>query len=136
MITIILIIISSIFNSIMDTLQHHYYDSIFYKWRSNHFMFYMTNTESWRNKWKNGNKKNGEKFIGSSTIFAWLTDLWHFSKSIHLLTLLFAIVLYERFEILLDVNIILEYIIVVFSLKIIYAGVFQLFYEYILTIKK
>jgi len=133
MITIILIIISGIFNSIMDTLQHHYYNSVFYKWRFNTFIYKYTNTESWKNKWKDGNKKNGEKFLGSSTIFVWLTDLWHFSKSMQLLTIITAIVLYTPIQVLN--NEILNIILLILSYKLIYGIVFQLFYDYILKIK-
>ena len=32
---------------------------------------------SWQNKWKNGDKKQGEKFFGSSRWFVMLTDAWH-----------------------------------------------------------
>ena len=32
---------------------------------------------SWQNKWKNGDKKQGEKFFGSSRWFVSLTDAWH-----------------------------------------------------------
>ena len=32
---------------------------------------------SWMNKWKNKDYKQGEKFIGSSTVFVMFTDLWH-----------------------------------------------------------
>ena len=39
------------------------------------------------NKWKNGDPKQGERFLGSSTIFVGLTDAWHLSKLFHNLTL-------------------------------------------------
>ena len=32
---------------------------------------------SWQNKWKNGDKKQGEKFWLSSTFFVAQTDAWH-----------------------------------------------------------
>ena len=35
---------------------------------------------SWRNKWKNGDPAQGERFPGSSTIFVFLTDAWHLAK--------------------------------------------------------
>ena len=37
---------------------------------------------SWVNKWKNGDKAQGEKYFGSSTIFVHFTDGWHLFKSI------------------------------------------------------
>jgi len=32
---------------------------------------------AWKNKWKNGDKSQGEKFFGSSRWFVSLTDAWH-----------------------------------------------------------
>ena len=33
--------------------------------------------KSWQNKWKNGDKSQGEKFFGSSRWFVLFTDAWH-----------------------------------------------------------
>jgi hypothetical protein len=38
---------------------------------------YWHKNKSWKNKWKNGDKKQGEKFWLSSTIFVLFTDAWH-----------------------------------------------------------
>ena len=38
---------------------------------------YWTKDLSWRNKWKNVDKKQGEKFFGSSRWFVMFTDAWH-----------------------------------------------------------
>lgn len=35
---------------------------------------------SWRNKWKNGDPTQGEKYLGSSTVFVPFEDLWHGAK--------------------------------------------------------
>jgi len=132
MITIILLIISSIFNAIMDTLQHHYRQSIFYHWgRNNKLIYKYTSENSWENKWS-GSK---ESFIGSSTIFVWLTDLWHFAKTIHLLTFISAIVLYNPITQITTNNQILDYILIIFLYKFIYGLVFHLFYKYLLINK-
>lgn len=40
--------------------------------------------KSWRNKWKNGNKQEGEAFWGSSTFLVFLTDWFHLSEFIKL----------------------------------------------------
>ena len=37
---------------------------------------------SWRNKWKNGDFTQGEKFLGSSTIFVGFTDGYHMTRMI------------------------------------------------------
>ena len=41
---------------------------------------WMNKNSSWVNKWKNGDKLQGEKFRGSSTVFVGFTDLWHFAQ--------------------------------------------------------
>ena len=33
--------------------------------------------KSWQNKWKNGDKAQGERFFGSSRWFVLFTDAWH-----------------------------------------------------------
>lgn len=42
---------------------------------------------SWKRKWKNGNKKEGEKFLGSSTIFVFVTDYFHLSQFVRITSL-------------------------------------------------
>jgi len=71
----ILLFISAVAKAIMDKLSFHYSSSVFPK---------LTKAEnfwnpqfSWRNKYKNGDSKQGEKFLGSSTIFVSFTDGWH-----------------------------------------------------------
>jgi hypothetical protein len=38
---------------------------------------YWVKDTSWKNKWKNGDKKQGERFFGSSRWFVMFTDAWH-----------------------------------------------------------
>ena len=53
-------------------------------------------TYSWVNKWKwDGTRKIGEKFFGSTTIFVFVTDLWHLSKFFMLLFITGAVVFYH-----------------------------------------
>ena len=61
-------VISGIFKAICDLSEEGNYKS-----KSD----YWTKDLSWRNKWKNGDKKQGEKFFGSSRCFVALTDGWH-----------------------------------------------------------
>ena len=79
MISAIFFILAGICNAIMDKILFHWDRSIFKgsKWE------WWANPEiSYRNKWKNNsNCEGGEKFPGSSTIFVWITDLWHFAQS-------------------------------------------------------
>ncbi len=43
----------------------------------------------WRRKWKDGDPNKGEAFLGSSTIFVFVTDGWHLAQ-FFFLNLLFA----------------------------------------------
>jgi hypothetical protein len=40
--------------------------------------------DTWQNKWKNGNVKEGEKFFLSSTSLVFLTDFFHFVKFLYM----------------------------------------------------
>jgi hypothetical protein len=80
----ILIFLSGLFESVMDTLQFHYDVSIFKKLINQRYWYPGF---SWMNKWKNGDPKQGERFLGSSTIFVGLTDAWHTFKLLHNLTI-------------------------------------------------
>lgn len=80
----ILIFLSGLFESVMDTLQFHYDVSIFKKLINQRYWYPVF---SWMNKWKNGDPKQGERFLGSSTIFVGLTDAWHTFKLLHNLTI-------------------------------------------------
>jgi hypothetical protein len=42
---------------------------------------------AWRNKWKNGDQKQGERFFGSSTVFVFLTSGWHLIQEILLVSI-------------------------------------------------
>jgi len=94
MISLILIILAAILNAAMDTLNARYRQSVFFtkQFRINKF----TNPEfSWQNKWKNGDRKQGELFFGSSTFLVWTTDAWHLFKTIMLACYSIAIVTYS-----------------------------------------
>lgn len=80
LITFLLLILAGIGKAIADAISHKYGETIFARfpkleqWTNPHL--------SWRNKWKNGNPSEGERFWFSSTILVWVTDLWHFSNTI------------------------------------------------------
>lgn len=84
-------ILAGVFNAIMDTLQFRFNTSIFKGWRDQFW-----NPElSWMNKWKGGDKKNGERFPLSSTVLVFTTDGWHLMKSGLIFSFAFAIVCYS-----------------------------------------
>jgi len=76
----LLIIFGAIAKAIMDTLQFHYNNSIFKTMDE----FFWNPKISWKNKYKNHNKEEGEKFFCSTTVFVFLTDGWHLFQSIFL----------------------------------------------------
>lgn len=75
LIGIVLVIFSSICESVMDTLQFHYERSVFLKKQNQKF---WNPNISWKNKYKKDLKT--PKFIGSTTIFVFTTDAWHLYK--------------------------------------------------------
>jgi len=88
----LLVILASIFNSIMDVLSFRYNTSIF----SNHpkWKQYLDPSVSWKNKYKNGDPSQGPRFFGSETFLVFLTDGWHLSKTLMILCFSGAIVSY------------------------------------------
>jgi hypothetical protein len=81
-------ILAGAFNGAMDTLLFHYSQSIFPPGSK-----FWNPRESWRNKWKNGDPTQGEKFPGSSTIMVGFTDGWHLMQMGYLACQRLAIVL-------------------------------------------
>lgn len=83
MIVYILIIISAVAKAVMDVISEG-------KWSG-----WWNKSESWRNKWKDGDPEKGEKFFGSSTFLVWLTDGWHLFQAIFLYSLILGLLLFE-----------------------------------------
>jgi hypothetical protein len=93
MVSIFFIALAGICNSIMDTIQFKFIESIFSKYPK--LRQWSNPTFSWKNKWKNGDPKQGERFLGSSTMFVWVTDLWHFSQSLMITFFCLAAICYK-----------------------------------------
>lgn len=68
--TIILLVIASVANVLMDLSS----ESV--------LKGYWDKNISWKNKYKLGKKENGPAFPGSTTIFVWITDGWHLMQMI------------------------------------------------------
>ena len=94
MLTLILLCIAGAANAIMDTIQFKFNESIFSNYSK--IKQWADPKLSWRNKWKNGERQQGERFPGSSTIFVWTTDLWHFAQSIMISCFVLAILSCSR----------------------------------------
>ena len=95
MISLILVVLAGILNAAMDIIVSaiRYNKSVFMmlpkKWET-----FFDSTVSWKNKWKNGDPNQGEKFFGSSTFLVWTTDAWHLAKTTMLFLLSMAITFY------------------------------------------
>jgi len=74
-VVVALVSMYGILDAIKDTLAHHYSGSIFENYNQN---FWNVNL-SWCNKWENC-EVGKEKFLGSSSVFSFLTDGWHLVK--------------------------------------------------------
>lgn len=89
MISLPFVIVAALCKSIIDKCMFHYHESVFNKLR------WFDSSQSWRNKWKGGEKKNGEAFFLSSSLLVMFTDSFHLFGSIQRLMWIFAIVLYK-----------------------------------------
>jgi hypothetical protein len=73
----------------MDKLQFHYHKSVFAN--LNNKLFWDPEI-SWKNKYKNGNSIEGERFRFSSTFLVSLTDGWHLFKLLRNVLMFFSLV--------------------------------------------
>ena len=74
---------------VMDKLQFHYHKSVFTNLNNNLF---WDPEISWKNKYKNGNPIEGERFRFSSTFLVSLTDGWHLFKLLRNVLMFFSLV--------------------------------------------
>lgn len=123
---LILIAIAGFAEAVMDKLQFHYNRSIFKGFQNQKF---WDPELSWRNKWKNGQKPQGEKFLFSSTLLVGLTDGWHLAKSIRTLCLFIGLLLigFEPFSFSL--------IYLFIAARVLFGLVFTLTFNYFLDEK-
>jgi 2-oxoglutarate dehydrogenase E2 component (dihydrolipoamide succinyltransferase) len=86
----------------------------------------VTNMVAWRNKHKNGDPDQGPAFFMSKGSLVFLTDLWHLTKTIMIITYSCAIVFYEPiFNHLIDITLFWIY----------FGTIFTIFYDFILRKK-
>jgi len=120
MISLVIVIVAGFLNAIMDKLQFHFATSVF----ADKNPLFWNPAESWKNKWKNGDKAQGEKFILSSTVLVSFTDAWHLFKSLYLTALVAAVIMYQPM-----INPLVDFLII----KIAMSGTFELSYSKLLT---
>ena len=124
MLSILFIVLASIFDAARDKLDHHYKLSIFSRNKSAKWAKYWNPKISWRNKykWLVGNKKV-PKFFGSTTFLVWTTDAWHLFQFIELKFILLAVVFYRP---------VLTPVLDFFMFWGIYAAISEIFYKFVL----
>ena len=85
MISVVLIAIAGFANAVMDLTRLGRFNdnSSWWDWRV-----------SWKRKWKEGSTTQ-ERFLGSSSVFVFVTDAWHFFQQIMLVAFCGAVVAYE-----------------------------------------
>jgi len=88
-ISIILLIISGLSKAIQDISDSSYSSSKLSYLNAS----FWNKSISWKNKWKNNDESQGEKFLGSSSIFVFITDAWHLFDVIRDITLIISLLL-------------------------------------------
>ena len=79
MLSVLFLVLAGMCNAVMDKIVFHWDDSVF---KGSKLDWWANPEVSYKNKWRNNsNSSGGEKFPGSSTVFVWVTDLWHFAQS-------------------------------------------------------
>lgn len=120
MFTFVFLFISGIFNGSMDALSYKFGASFFSKLNP---QFWNPNL-SWKNKWKNGDPKQGPNFLFSNNALVSLTDGWHLTKALHLFFIFLAIVFYNPVD-----NLWYDYILDFIICRYTYALGFVLIYN-------
>tara|TARA_R110000851_G_scaffold256858_6_gene409353 strand:- start:209 stop:598 length:390 start_codon:yes stop_codon:yes gene_type:complete len=123
--TTALIFIGALCNSVMDKISFHHSKSVF-----KNMSDWWNPQESWKFKWKNGNKEEGERFWQSSRLLVGFTDAWHAMKFGMRWSYLIAIPLYTMSNPL--INIWVDFAI----LGVIQLITFHMFFTYFLSKKE
>lgn len=85
-----MVLCAAMANAVMDALTTRYDRSVFAR-LSPEVQGWFNPGISWHNKWKNGERAQGEAFALSSTAFVFTTDAWHFFKFVTILCLYAAL---------------------------------------------
>lgn len=119
----ILITISASSLAALDILHNRFHESIF----KNMNDLWWDPTFSWRNKYKRRSQYLGPKFIGSTTIFSFVTDAVSMFKFIHIISLFVG--LFLIFTFLGPEGLIYEFIISFVYHKIVYMAFYNIVFK-------
>ena len=132
MLSVLFLSLAGICNAIIDTILFHWDKSIF---KGSKLEWWANPEVSYKNKWKNhSNSEDGEKFPGSSTIFVFITDLWHFAQSFMITFFVLGVLLYDGIVVIKGyplVSLLIDFVI----LKGVFSLTFELFWSKILKKK-
>ncbi len=132
MLSILFLLLAGICNAIMDSILFHWDKSIF---KGSKLEWWANPKVSYKNKWKNhSNSEDGEKFPGSSTIFVFITDLWHFAQSFMITFFVLGVLFYDSIVVIKGyplVSLLIDFVI----LKGVFSLTFELFWSKILKKK-
>ena len=132
MLSVLFLSLAGICNAIMDTILFNWDKSIF---KGSKLEWWANPEVSYKNKWKNhSNSEDGEKFPGSSTIFVFITDLWHFAQSFMITFFVLGVLLYDGIVVIKGyplVSLLIDFVI----LKGVFSLTFELFWSKILKKK-
>lgn len=122
----ILIYIAGFCKAVMDTLQFHFQNSVFY----NSIHKFWNPKISWLNKYSSISPLTRKKFFKIIPVPVMLTDAWHLFQSIYLTTLFLGILLCPPVSVcdIYVVRVLISFIV----LRLIFGLSFTLFYNKIL----
>jgi len=123
----LLLVIAGASNAVMDVLKFRYQDSVFSRLNNQNWW----DEFSWRNKYKDRIPERGERFPGSTTIFVFVTDGWHFFQMIWRTSMTLAII----FGVFSTLNFSMWLFFSIFIVSsCLYLGAFNLFYKKLLRL--
>jgi hypothetical protein len=94
-IILLLIFTAGMAKGVSDTLQFHYEKSVFANIQNEQW---WNPDISWKNKYRDyDNGDTREAYLGSRTLFVWLTDAWHLAQTIETLGWVLALLAIIRF---------------------------------------
>jgi hypothetical protein len=133
MLSIILLLLASICNSIMDKSQFHYYRSVFKSLNLN--QSWWDGNISWKNKYIDQDVKKGRRKILNSHINypVQLTDAFHFFKMLMIIFLCCSIITFNPCDVFVNCEInFINFSIILLFYGIVWNVTFSLFFNHIL----
>ena len=126
--SLLMLLLAATFNAVMDKLQFHYDKSVFAPMKSH--QQWLDPRLSWRNKWRNGDAKQGEAFPLSSTSLVGVTDAWHCAKTLWIDCMMLALL--APFTQLVRLRW-WAWVLIFFGVKIVYGVIFEIFFAGLLA---